>query len=85
MALRKGYTAVTFKTPTSQLAAKAQQDASFAAQIKTDPSFMAYSGAILLKVGDEIIGAIAVSGAEPGHHDEECALIGLEKIRNQLK
>jgi uncharacterized protein GlcG (DUF336 family) len=85
IAMRKGYTAVTFKAPTSQLATKAQQDAAFAAQIKADPSFMAYSGAILLKVGDEIIGAIAVAGAEPGHHDEECALIGLEKIKNQLK
>lgn len=85
VALRKAYTAVTFKAPTSQLAIRAQQDAAFAAQIKADPSYMAYSGAILLKVGDEIVGALAVSGAEPGHHDEECASIGLEAIKSQLK
>jgi uncharacterized protein GlcG (DUF336 family) len=36
-------------------------------------------------VGDEIIGAIGVSGAEPGRHDNECGLIGVEKIKNQLK
>jgi uncharacterized protein GlcG (DUF336 family) len=46
---------------------------------------MAFSGGILLKAGDEIIGAIGVSGAEPGGHDEECALKGLEKIKSQLK
>lgn len=84
-ALRKGYTAISFKAPTSQLAIRAQQDADLAAQIKADPNFMAFTGGILLKVGDAIIGAIGVSGAEPGHHDEECGLIGLEKIKNQLK
>jgi len=84
-ALRKAYTAITFKAATSQLVSKAQQDPDFAAQIKADPNLQVYSGGILLKAGDEIIGAIGVSGAEPGHHDEECALIGLEKIKNQLK
>jgi uncharacterized protein GlcG (DUF336 family) len=84
-ALRKGYTAISFKTPTSQLAIKAQQDPDLAAQIKADPNFMAFTGGILLKVGDAIIGAIGVSGAEPGHHDEDCGSIGLEKIRSKLK
>jgi uncharacterized protein GlcG (DUF336 family) len=84
-ALRKAYTAVTFKVATSQLVKKAQQDAAFAAKIKADPNLMAFSGGILVKAGDEIIGAIGVSGAEPGGHDEECALKGLEKIKSQLK
>ena len=85
MALRKAYTAIMFKVPTSQLVRKAQQDAEFAAKIKSDPNLVAYSGGLLLKVGDDIIGAIGVSGAEPGHHDEECGLLGLEKIKNDLK
>jgi uncharacterized protein GlcG (DUF336 family) len=84
-ALRKAYTAVTFKVPTSQLVAKAQQDAAFGAKIKADPNLMAFSGGILLKVGDDIIGAIGVSGAEPGGHDEECGLKGLQQIRSLLK
>jgi uncharacterized protein GlcG (DUF336 family) len=85
MAMRKAYSAISFKAPTSQVRPKAQQDAELAAQIKANPNLVAYSGGILLKVGDETIGAIGVSGAEPGAHDEECALIGLGKIKDQLK
>jgi uncharacterized protein GlcG (DUF336 family) len=85
MALRKAYTAFTFKTPTSRLVTKAQQDPDFAAKIKADPNLVAYSGGLLLQVGDDIIGALGVSGAEPGGHDEECGMIGVEKIKNQLK
>jgi uncharacterized protein GlcG (DUF336 family) len=84
-ALRKAYTAITFKAPTSQLVSKAQQDPDFAAKIKADPNLMAFSGGVLLKVKDDVVGAIAVSGAEPGSHDEECGLIGVEKIKNELK
>jgi uncharacterized protein GlcG (DUF336 family) len=84
-AVRKGYTAITFKVDTSQLVKKGQQDADFAAKVKADPNLMAFSGGVLLKVGDEIIGAIGVSGAEPGHHDEECGLKGLNDIKKQLK
>jgi uncharacterized protein GlcG (DUF336 family) len=84
-ALRKAITAITFKTPTSALVTKAQQDPDFAAKIKADPNLMAYSGGILLKSGDEIIGAIGVSGAEPGHHDEECGLKGLDKVKGEMK
>jgi len=85
MALRKAYTAVTFKVPTSQLVSKAQQDADFAAKIKADTNLIAYSGGLVLKAGNDIIGGIGVSGAEPGHHDEECGLAGLEKIKDRLK
>jgi uncharacterized protein GlcG (DUF336 family) len=85
MALRKAYTAVTFKVPTSQLVSKAQQDAEFAGKIKSDPNLVAYAGGLPLKAGDDIIGAVGVSGAEPGHHDEECGLLGVERIKNDLK
>lgn len=85
MALRKAYTAITFNAPTSQIRPKAQQDADTAAKVRANPNLVAYSGGILLKVGDTTIGAIGVSGAEPGAHDEECALIGFEKIKSQLK
>ncbi len=85
-AIRKAYSAVTLKAPTSQFTAKAQQgDADILAKLKADPNLMSYAGGIPLKVGDEIIGAIGVSGAEPGRHDERCGLIGLEKIKDQLK
>jgi len=80
--IRKAYTAITFKVPTSALVAKAQQDADFAAKIQADPNLIAYKGGVLLKAGDRIVGAIAVSGSD---HDEDCALIGVRAIESRLK
>jgi uncharacterized protein GlcG (DUF336 family) len=85
-AIRKAYSAVMLKAPTLQFTAKAQQgDADILSRLKADPNLMSYGGGIPLLVGDEVIGAIGVSGAEPGRHDNECGLIGLEKIKGQLK
>lgn len=85
-AIRKAYSAVTLKAPTLQFTAKAQQgDPEILAKLKADPNLMSYGGGIPLMVGDEVVGAIGVSGAEPGRHDNECALIGVEKIKAQLK
>jgi uncharacterized protein GlcG (DUF336 family) len=84
-AVRKAYTAITFQVPTSELVIKGQQDADFAAKVKADPTLMAFKGGIPLKSGVQIIGAIGVSGAEPGGHDEECGHKGVAAIKDQLK
>jgi len=84
-AVRKAYTAITFQVPTSELVVKGQQDAEFSARIKADPNLMAFKGGIPLKAGGQIIGAIGVSGAEPGGHDDECGLKGVAAIKDQLK
>ena len=80
--IRKAYTAVTFKVPTSALVTKAQQEPEFAAKIQAEPNFIAYKGGVLLKAGTRIVGAIAVSGSD---HDEDCALIGVKAIEGKLK
>jgi uncharacterized protein GlcG (DUF336 family) len=84
-AIRKAYTTVKFKVPTSDLTIRAAQDARFAATIKADPNLIAFKGGIPLRAGNDIIGAIGVSGAEPGGHDEECGMIGIARIKDQLK
>lgn len=84
-AIRKAYTAVKFKVPTSDLTIRTAQDPQLAAMIKADPNLIAFKGGIPLKAGNDIIGAIGVSGAEPGSHDEECGMIGIAKIKDQLK
>ena len=84
-AIRKAYTTVKFKVPTSDLTIRAAQDPHFAATIKADPNLIAFKGGIPLKAGNDIIGAIGVSGAEPGGHDEECGMIGIASIQDQLK
>ena len=44
-----------------------------------------FPGGFPLYRNGQLIGAIGVSGAEPGRHAEECGLIGLENIKGQLK
>ena len=85
MAIRKAYSAIVYKANTSTMVTKAQQDPAVQAKIHADPNLIAYSGGILLKAGDKVIGAIGVSGSEPGHHDEECGMIGVAAIKDQLK
>lgn len=84
-AIRKAYSAITFKANTSTIVTKAQQEPEFAARIKADSNLIGFSGGILLKVGDVTLGAIGVSGAEPGGHDEECGMIGVAAIKDQFK
>ncbi len=44
---------------------------------------IALSGGVPVKVGDDVIGSIGVSGS-PGK-DEECAQAGIDKVADQLK
>lgn len=85
IAIRKAYSAVSFKSPTTPMVEKAHGDPAFAARVKADPNLMAFKGGIPLRVQNDIIGAIGVSGAEPGGHDDECGQIGVDKIRDLLK
>jgi uncharacterized protein GlcG (DUF336 family) len=82
---RKAYTALTFKMPTSEVGALAKTDTTVAAKITADTNFLSFAGGVPIKVGDEIVGAIGVSGAEPSAIDEKCANAGLEKIKTQVK
>jgi uncharacterized protein GlcG (DUF336 family) len=65
--------------PTSQVGPDG--DPSAAAKIKADSNLLTFAGGMLLMAGDEVIGAIGVSGAEPSAKDEECGLAGINKIR----
>ena len=84
-AVRKAYTAVTFKSDSSAVVKKAHDDPAIAAKFNADPNLKAQSGGVVLMVGDTVVGAIGVSGAEPGGHDEECAIVGRDKIKKDLK
>ncbi|HEY8064983.1 MAG TPA: heme-binding protein [Methylosinus sp.] len=45
----------------------------------------AHQGAILIEVGEEIIGAIGVGGARGSEKDERYAAVGLERVSARLK
>jgi uncharacterized protein GlcG (DUF336 family) len=82
---RKAFTALTFKMPTSQVGALTKTDPAVVARIKADPNLLTFAGGMVLKAGDEVIGAVGVSGAEPSAKDEECGLVGIGKIKDRLK
>jgi uncharacterized protein GlcG (DUF336 family) len=42
-------------------------------------------GGLPIKVGDDVIGAISVSGAHDGEKDAACAQAGLDKVADKLK
>jgi len=45
----------------------------------------AAQGALPIQTGDDVIGAVGVSGAPGGEKDEVCAKAGIEKVAAQLK
>jgi uncharacterized protein GlcG (DUF336 family) len=82
-ARRKAYTAMTFKQPTAEYAKKLLDPTSVAHQQVTLPNVIAIPGGVPIKVGDEVIGGIGVSGS-PGV-DDDCVNAGLDLVKDQLK
>ena len=80
----KAYTSVSFKNDTIALAERAKGEDSIAPLAKL-PHVMFFGGGIVIKLGDETIGAIGASGAPGAQLDDNCARAGLDKIRDRLK
>jgi uncharacterized protein GlcG (DUF336 family) len=80
----KAYTSVTFGADTSELVERAKTGAVSSAFAKV-PHLLLNTGGVVIKVGDEVIGAIGVSGAPGGDNDAVCAKTALEKIRDRMK
>ena len=81
----KAYTAASFKADTAALVERAKTVPGFSALFTQLPHLMLFGGGVVIKVGDEVIGAVGASGAPGGNLDEACARSGLDKIRDQLK
>lgn len=69
--------------PTAQYAKKLADPGSVAHQQVTLPNVIAIPGGQPIKVGNEVIGGIGVSGS-PGV-DDECVDAGLAKVKDQLQ
>ena len=82
--LRKAYTARTFKSPSADFAARYAANPAAAQQVVL-ANIAAAAGALPIKVGQETIGAIGVSGSPGGDKDEACAKAGIDKYADQLK
>ena len=84
MAIDKAWTAVSFRTPTGELA-KATQPGSAQSGIRDRPRVAAVAGGLVIESGGVLVGGIGVSGAPGGDRDDVCAKAGIDSIRDSLE
>lgn len=84
--LSKTWTTIKYKVPSGDIADRVMTDAALDAEVKADPKIgTVRRGALPLVVGNEIIGAMSVSGAPGGEKDEVCVQAAIDKVKNQLR
>jgi uncharacterized protein GlcG (DUF336 family) len=84
MAAAKAYTAVSFRTNTTELA-DATQPGKPQSGIRNRPGVAAVAGGLMIEAGGSLLGAIGVSGAPGGKEDDACAAAGIAAIREDLE
>jgi uncharacterized protein GlcG (DUF336 family) len=80
---RKAYSARTFRVPSGELVKRVKDNPT--APFVYLSNVVAAQGALPVKVGDDVIGAVGVSGAPGGDKDEVCAKAGIDKAADTLK
>ena len=83
-AVGKAWTAVSFRTSTSDLVA-ATQPGSPQAGVRNLPRVVVLGGGVTVEAGGSLVGAVGVSGGPSGEADEACAKAGIEAIRGKLE
>ena len=81
-ARRKAYTARTFRMTTEEFIKALEANPARRAQT-TLPHVIAIPGGVPIKVGNDVIGGVGLSGS-PGV-DEPCVMAGLDKVKDQLQ
>jgi uncharacterized protein GlcG (DUF336 family) len=79
---RKAYTARTYGRPSADFAKRVQSDPAYAPAMQYT-RVLALGGGLPIKAGNEVIGAVGVSGS-PGK-DDVCSQAGIDKVADQLK
>lgn len=79
---RKAYTARTFRAPSADFVKRMLNDPT-AVGSKEYTRVLALGGGLPITVGDDVVGAVGVSGS-PGK-DDDCSKAGIDKVADQLK
>ncbi len=79
---RKAYTARTYRAPSANFAKRVLNEPSYAPATQYN-RVLALAGGLPIKAGDEVVGAVGVSGS-PGK-DDVCSQAGIDKVADQLK
>jgi uncharacterized protein GlcG (DUF336 family) len=82
--LRKAFTSVTFRQPSGQWAHRVLTDPAIAG-LKDTAGTIALGGGLPIKAGNEVIGAVGVSGSPGADKDEACASAGIATVADKLK
>ena len=81
-ARRKAYTAMTFKMTTEDFI-KEMPTRPVRREQTTLPNVIAINGGVPIKVGNDVVGGVGLSGS-PGV-DEQCVMAGINKVKDQLQ
>jgi uncharacterized protein GlcG (DUF336 family) len=83
-ARRKAWTALSFRTNTTDLGATTQ-----AGQVQSGMRFvenaLALGGGLMVRSKGELVAAIGVSGAPGGSLDDACAQAGIDAVEDRLE
>jgi uncharacterized protein GlcG (DUF336 family) len=79
----KAWTAVTFRTSTTELNA-ISQPGMMQAGIRNLPGAVIVGGGLAIEAGGSLLGAVGVSGAPGGEADEACGKAGIDAVRDRL-
>lgn len=80
-ATAKAYTSAAFRNATSALAQGAESNPA-QRNLSQIRGALLVGGGLPVRVADEVIGAVGVSGAPSGQADEECARAGIERTQS---
>ncbi len=83
-AAAKAYTAASFRTNTTELAA-ATQPGRPQSGIRQRPGVAAVGGGLMIEASGTLLGAIGVSGAPGAAQDDACAGAGIAAIREDIE
>ncbi|OCK62422.1 heme-binding protein [Bradyrhizobium sp. LMTR 3] len=79
----KAWTAVSFRTSTTELVANSQPGM-MQSGIRDLPGAVIIGGGLTVEAAGSLVGAVGVSGAPGGDADEACAKAGIDAIRDKL-
>ncbi len=80
----KAWTAVSFRTSTTELEAISRAGM-VQAGVRQLPGVVAIGGGLLVEAGGAIVGGVGVSGAPGGDSDEACAKAGIAAVQDKLE
>jgi uncharacterized protein GlcG (DUF336 family) len=80
----KAWTAVSFRTSTTELA-EATQAGRAQSGLRGRPGVVAVGGGLMIEAAGSLVGGIGVSGAPGGKEDDACAAAGIAAIKDSLE